>query len=319
MIKVNADNFVRAESDVMFGRLLADSGGVGVWRHYREPTPLDHQPIVRQNRDTLYSQCIVDATDGVVLDLPEAGGRYMSAMVVTRDHHIPLIIHRPGTHRFDAAAVGSDFVLIGVRTLVDPGDSADVAEVNRLQDLLRVRTGSSRPFVVPDYDPDAAARTRTSLLALSADLPDFRGAFGPAGEVDPIRHLLGSASGWGGLPGSEATYVNVTPTFPDGVDAAGEFQMVLRDVPVDAFWSVSIYDADGYFRSNPLGVNNINSVTAAPEGDGSVIVRFGTHPAGEPNYLYTMPGWNLLIRLYRPHAEVVNGTWSAPAVRPVGA
>jgi hypothetical protein len=54
-VKVNAGNFARAGSDQMFAAVLRDSGGVNQWMHNRVPTPLDHQPVIRQNRDTLYS------------------------------------------------------------------------------------------------------------------------------------------------------------------------------------------------------------------------------------------------------------------------
>lgn len=54
----------------MFSRMLADSGGLGRWVHYREPAPLDHQTIIRLNRDTLYSQAIVDVTGGAELTVP---------------------------------------------------------------------------------------------------------------------------------------------------------------------------------------------------------------------------------------------------------
>ncbi len=42
MVAVNADNFIRAETDLMFSRLLADSGGLGRWFHYRQPASLEH-------------------------------------------------------------------------------------------------------------------------------------------------------------------------------------------------------------------------------------------------------------------------------------
>ena len=64
---VTVDNFVRAESNRMLAAVLRDTGGINRWMFNREPTPLDHQPIIRQNRDTLYSAAVVDASeDGTV-------------------------------------------------------------------------------------------------------------------------------------------------------------------------------------------------------------------------------------------------------------
>lgn len=308
MIAVNADNFARAESDLMFSGLLADAGGVGQWVHFREPVPLDHQNVIRMNRDTLYSAAIVDVSAGATLTLPDAGERYLSAMVVTQDHYLPDIFHGPGTFTVTA---DTDYVLIGVRTLVDPNDPADVAAVNALQDQLVVTAGSARPFALADYDSDAQTATRKALLELAAGLPDFRHGFGKRDEVDPVRHLICAAAGWGGLPETEAHYVNISPGLP-----VGDYRLRLADVPVDAFWSVSLYDADGYFEPNPSGVNNVNSVTAVRDADGAVTVNFGVDHGDETNFLTVMDGWNLLLRMYRLRPEALDGRWTPPAIEP---
>ena len=46
---------------------------------------------------------------------------------------------------------------------------------------------------------------------LASTLPDTKGMFGPRGGVDPLRHLIGAASAWGGNPEKDALYLNVTP------------------------------------------------------------------------------------------------------------
>jgi hypothetical protein len=92
-VKVNTDNFVRAESDRMFASLLGQSGGVNRWKHNRVPTPLDNQPVIRQNRDTLYSFAVTDVSHGATLTMPDGGDRYVSAMVVNQDHYVNDIFH----------------------------------------------------------------------------------------------------------------------------------------------------------------------------------------------------------------------------------
>jgi hypothetical protein len=44
----------------MFAALQAHAGGVNQWFHYRVPTPVDQQTVIRMNRDTLYSAAVVD-------------------------------------------------------------------------------------------------------------------------------------------------------------------------------------------------------------------------------------------------------------------
>jgi hypothetical protein len=51
---VTGDNFARAESNRMFAAIQAQSGGVNALLHYRAPTPIDQQTVIRMNRDTLW-------------------------------------------------------------------------------------------------------------------------------------------------------------------------------------------------------------------------------------------------------------------------
>ncbi|WP_426594050.1 DUF1214 domain-containing protein [Cellulomonas sp. McL0617] len=308
LVPVGVDNFVRAESDRMFDFVLHDTGGTNQWLVNRTPTPLDHQPIIRQNRDTLYSATIADVSAGARITVPDTGGRYASVMVINQDHYVPHILHDAGVHELSQDDIGSPFAMVGVRILVDPADPADVAEVNALQDRFTFEAGSARAFVHTSYDPTSFASTREHLLALSRGLRDFRGAFGMPDEVDPVRHLLGAAAAWGGFPEREAMYLNVDPGLP-----VGRYELTARDVPVDAFWSVTVYNAEGFMEPNPQGIVSVNSVTAEPGADGSITVRFGD--GDEPNTIPTPEHWNYMVRLYLPRAEAISREWTFPTIR----
>ena len=310
-VPVNVDNFVRAETNRMFANLLAGAGE-SPWLHFRQPVPLDHQTVIRMNRDTLYSAAIVDSSEGVTITIPASGDRYLSVMVVNQDHYINNVLHDPGEHTLSAEQVGTPYALIAARILVDPADPADVTAVNELQDELAVSTPSNTSFALPEYDRVSFDGTRQALLALARGLDGYSHSFGRVDEVDPVRHLIGTASGWGGLPEYEAFYVNVEPALP-----VGEYTLTVpHDVPVDAFWSISVYDADGYFEPNDLNANTLNSITAERDSDGSVTVHFGGCGDNRPNCLPIVEGWNYLVRLYRPHAEVIDGSWHFPSIEP---
>lgn len=307
-IKVTVSNFARAESEHMFRNIVGQAQGTNKWTHAFTPTEIDQQPIIRMNRDTLYSAAIIDISQDATVVLPEAGDRYMSMMVVSADHFIPVVFHGGGSHQLKRDEIGTDFVLIAVRTLVDPENPEDVKLVNDLQHAMEIHSVGGQDFVLPDYDAESYKTTRDAVLVLSAGLPNLNNAFGTKDEVEPIRHLLGTAYAWGGLPDAEARYLNVDPGLP-----VGEYELTVRDVPVDGFWSISLYNADGFFQENPEGLYSVNSVTGTPNEDGSYTVRFGGDTS-VPNTLPIMDGWNYIVRLYQPRPEILDGSWEFPAI-----
>jgi hypothetical protein len=135
--------------------------------------------------------------------------------------------------------------------------------------------------------------------------------FGKKEEVGEVRHLLGTAFGFGGLPESEAYYLNVEPNLP-----VGAYQLTVKDVPVDAFWSISLYNRDGYFQENKYNAYSVNNISGTPNKDGSFTIHFGGDP-GSVNYLRILEGWNYTVRLYQPRKEILDGTWTFPAVQTV--
>ena len=311
VIRVNVDNFARAESNRMFASFQADAGGVNVLKHNRLPTPVDHQPVIRMNRDTLYSGAVVDISDGATVTIPDGGDRYVSVMVVNQDHYINRVLHEPGEHALTVEEFDTPWVAVAARVLVDPGNADDVAAVNALQDRFAIEARSAKPLELPDYDSSSLDSTRKGLLELARGLSGFDHAFGAKGYVDPVRHLLGTAAGWGGLPDQEASYIGVEPGLP-----VGEYQLTVKDVPVDGFWSVSVYNAEGFFQPNDRNAYSVNNLTATPNDDGSVTVHRGGGD-DRPNLLPIMEGWNYTVRLYRPRPEVLDRSWTFPTVEAI--
>jgi hypothetical protein len=310
--QVTVETFVRAESNRMLANLMTAAGGINRWQHNRAPTPLDKQTVVRMNRDTLYSFAVVDLARGAVVTIPDSGGRYASLMVVNQDHYINRVFHSPGEHDLALADYETRYVLLAMRVLADPANPDDVAEANATQDGLKLSARSAEPLELPEYDDESLTSVRNALKELGRTLPGTSGMFGTREAVDPVRHLIGTAIGWGGLPEQEASYETVEPALP-----VGEYRIVVRDVPVDAFWSISLYNRDGYFEASDEGGCSVNHLTALEEPDGSVIVHLRDCADGRPNCLRVMDGWNYTVRLYQPRPEILDGSWTFPAVEAV--
>jgi len=314
MTMVTVDNFIRAESDLYFTGIVK-KGGFGRFEISRKLTAIDQQNVIRLNRDTLYAAAVFDLDAApVAIELPDPGARFMSMQVLTQDQYTPRVVYTPGSHWFRRDEIGTRYVLLGIRILVDPTDASDLKTVHGLQDAIRVQQERPGTFEVPNWDAASQKKVRDALLCLAETMPDLKGAFGAQGEVDPVRRLIGAASAWGGNPEKDAIYLNVVPDRNDGKVVYG---IVVKDVPVDGFWSISVYNAQGYYQANSLDAYTVNSLTGKKGADGSVTVQFGGCDGHTQNCLPTMEGWNYMVRLYRPRADILDGSWKFPVARPL--
>lgn len=312
-IQVNALNFVRAETDLYFAKTVRE-GGFGQLLHDREPTPLDKQTVVRMNRDTLYSSGVFDLDAGpVTVNLPDAGKRFMSMQVVSQDHYVTDVTYTPGPHTYSRGQVGTRYVYVIVRTLANPADLGDIRSAQKLQDAIGVQQAGKGHYEPSNWDSVSQDKARDALNALGA-LGVSGARFGTREEVNPIAHLIGTAIGWGGNPEYAAKYLGV---YPERNDGHTRYRLSVKDVPVDGFWSISVYNEAGYFEKDGSGAVSLNNLTARKDADGSVSVQFGGCAAATPNCLAIEPGWNYVVRLYRPRAEILDGRWTFPAAQPL--
>ena len=242
------------------------------------------------------------------------GKRFLSLQIIDEDEYTPHVFYGAGVHTLAKADIGTRYVLAALRVLADPNDPKDLDAAHALQDAVtaspagrswRIQNTGLGPGE-PDRDPPGAARTRGQPARHERHVrAEGEGRSGPP----PGRR----AAAWGGNPEEDALYLNVSPPKNDGKTI---YRLAVKDVPVDGFWSVSVYDGRGYFEPNPQNVYSLNSVTRPRAPDGSVAIQFGGCDAAVPNCLPIMPRWNYMVRLYRPRAEILSGAWKFPAAQP---
>lgn len=313
-VEVTVTNFVRAETDHYMARSVAQAG-IGRLVHARTPTTVEQQDVIRMNRDTIYSFAIFDLTQPVTITMPEAGGRFQSMQVINQDHYTLAVEHDPGTYTFTQEETGTRYLGVIIRTFIDPNDEADIAAANKVQDEIQVQQADRGEFDVPDWDTESLGAVRGLLLALGATEPDaFANAFGSKEEVDPIAHLLGTAAGWGGNPPEAAVYRG---GFPEKNDGKVPHAVTVRDVPVDGFWSITVYNEDGFMQKNDLDIYSFNGVTAQTNADSTTTIHFGACDDGRVNCIPIMQDWNYVVRLYRPRIEILDGSWAFPVPAPL--
>lgn len=181
---------------------------------------------------------------------------------------------------------------------------------------------------------ELSARTLTSTSRLDALLaaqrtdgwytpPANTGAFGTAYRD---RALI-AALGLGANTPEEATYpAGVTDGLGLPFLGLNRYRLTFtpdRIPPARFFWSLTMYDADGYLVDNPDDLYSIgpSHPPLRTRPDGSVVVEIArTRPtAPDVNWLPSPPGtFRLNLRLYGPAPEALDGRWRPPAVENLG-
>jgi len=311
-VTVTPETYIRAETDRSFLGGAMKAGGVNLFDHHRAPTPVDQQPIVRMNKDTLYSGAIIDTEGGATITVPEMpAGRYVSVLLIDNDHYVPFVIYTAGTHKLpqDTKYLGA---LIRLQ-IFDANDPAEIAQVNKLQDQIVITANSADPL--PPFKWNMASlKTLTEQYEKEArQLENYNGMQGPRGKVvkEKSRHLA-AAAGWGLFPEHDAIYLN----YNGGHDEQQCYQATYQIPDNNAFWSITVYGSDGYMKSDNVVVNSSNVKLNA---DGTFTVHYGSKEVcGDvANRLDVTEGWNFLMRIYRPGPSVVDGTYKLPNAEPV--
>ena len=309
-ITVNALNYVRVKTNIQFNKYLAMADGkLNTFSHRRNLVSIDAKSSKRLNRDTLYSVAIVDISQGATVNLPQVDGRYMSTQVMNQDGFTNKVFHGGGSHYLDQLQFDTPYVWLLIRILVFESIPGDLDIANNLQDQISITSNSSIPFPILEYDHASFNKTNELLIELGKGIKDNAKAAGSKHEVNPIKQLTSTAYGFGTLPETESLLIVAEPNLsPDKA-----YSLNVSDVPVDGFWSLAVYNKDGYFEENNYNRYGVNDRTAIRNKNGSITINFGGNPNAD-NFIPIVDGWNYVVRLYRPKKEILSGDWEFPSI-----
>ncbi|PCR90383.1 DUF1214 domain-containing protein [Natrinema ejinorense] len=313
-VPVTWENFPTASCHAGF-QSTVNEGGFGQFYHMRDLAPIEDQFVPGISRDFLYSWGVFDLTEPVTVTLPDSGDRYISMGVQNEDQYAKMCVYDPGQYTITQDLTKTRYAGVLVRTFVDPNDPDDVETVHGLQDELAVSQDSAGTFEIPNWEQQSFEQIDDALRTVVITIDNWSGAYGDVDQVDPVKFFIASVSRWTGVPQpSEALFLQKIPTQNDGTTP---FELTVdKDVPVGGFWSVSVYNSEGYFEENEYDAYTVNNVTAEQADDGSVTVHFGGNP-DQPNFIYTPKNWNYMVRLYQPREEILDGSYQFPEAEPL--
>lgn len=285
--------------------------GSNAFRHDRSLIPLDKQPAVTMNRDTIYSLGTFYVPKGTKLTLPNSkDNRYQSAMIMQNDDYTDQVFYGPGTFEIKAQ---TEFVGIVVRTQVNPGDPQDINYVHQLQDAIKVTLPEgvkAKEYKIVDWDQKSLMSLRAKYQAEAAKLPNLNDTVGSRGKVDPKMLNLGAAVALGLLPPKDAVYI-----YRDYGLKGDKCYKATYDRPdfgKGGFFSFTMYGADKYLHSEN---SHLDNHTIKSDKDGKFTLYFGPKErCGQVENWLPTPGdnWYLGMRIYRPGESVINGSYTVP-------
>jgi len=219
-------------------------------------------------------------------------------------------LNAPGTYTFKQSEIGTRYMVFVIRVLCDPNDPKDMDRAHKLQDgVVVTQTDMGDMSGLKDWNKEEMLAMRNAYSTLGSSLSSSKTFFGVKGQRSYLQAAMGVAVGWGGMQEKDALYLPSKVQKNDGKTA---YTITIpKEVPVDGFWSVTVYNQDRYMVKNKYNSYAFNSLTSKKNADGTVTLHLGGDPKAD-NFLYTPKDWVYFVRFYQPHQEILDGTWTFP-------
>jgi hypothetical protein len=202
---------------------------------------------------------------------------------------------------------------------IEPGDSFDIAKAD-----AAVKSALERAV------PDALKAMKAKIPTLARVVNGWQintDTMGVYGNFYLKRAIVAMVGLGANLPEDAVYPLNLGDA--DGKPLTGANKYVLHFdkteiPPVEAFWSFTLYDKDGFPTANALKRNAIGDRDEMRyNADGSLDIYFQHDSPGKDKESNWLPApkddFNITMRLYAPKAEVVDGRWVPPVIKKTSA
>jgi hypothetical protein len=296
--------------------------------------------VVRSNNDTVYRMAWLYLGEGpVVLESASPSEKRFTSFQLQDDRNANYrnIIQPAGRYTLyygerpekisgEAVEVPSLLSAVVVRIEVkDKNDPADLDDALAVFDGITIEGPAISQFPVVDvlsgFDEQVVQEADKRMQEAKKTVPyrEMIAAPGqePGKDVSYLNFATGTREGWGGPATShsayESMYTDNTGATLEGL--AGEYELVTEEPPVNAFWSVTVYDTTtGRFHPNDADRYHINNTTAIRDENGTFTFQFKLScEDADQNCLEVPAGpFDVAARYYLPEPEIANGEWTMP-------
>jgi hypothetical protein len=299
--------------------------------------------VPRTNNDTYYKAAALFLESGSVVlgSNAPASDRFNSIQLVDdRNANYRNIVFPSGQYTLyfgekpeqvegEAIEVPSKLSVVIFRVEVrNKDDAEDVAFATAVFDGMTIDGVPPREFprldLLSGYSPDVVAEAHRRMDETAATVPFTQTVVGPGREpgrdVPYLYHASGTKTGWGGPDPAHSAFENVffDANGDELTGSNGTYTVTTREPPVDAFWSVTVYDTGrgGFLHPNAADKYHINDAAAVRNADGTVTFMFKEACAAADSNCLEVPAgrFDLVARYYLPRADIVAGAWTFPKV-----
>ncbi len=317
----------------------SDASKLNKWLIPMEPALLKagEDKVVRSNNDTYYKMAFMDLSEGPVKfnSALHTDTRFYSFQFMDdRNTNFKNIIYPDGEYflyygeqpegiDLELIESSSEIAVVIVRVEVkDKNNTEDVEAASALFKGIEIEGPDITEFPTLDllssYSDEVITEAYRLMDSVMQTTPFREMIASPDMVPDQVSHLrlaAGTKGGWGGPLTShsayEAFFVDKNGNTLDG--SKGNYTVTITEPPVDAFWSVTVYDTKrgGFLHPNDENKYHINNTTAVKNADGTVTFLFKTKcEPGDLNCLEVPDGpFDLVTRYYLPHEEIRTGEW----------
>jgi len=205
-----------------------------------------------------------------------------------------------------------------------------------LQKLRALGIAPGAPFSTEGFDADVVAaleegvaQAKAALVAEINSLGKMVNHWGLTYDMGRYgtRYVYRAAWTFAGIGGNviEDAFYPIGLYDADGEPLSGEHNYTLTFEkgawpPADAFWSMTLYDMEGYLVDNPLDRYAIGDRSGMqPNNDGSLTIYIQSESPGEDKEANWLPApktglFKVALRLYIPQESVINEEWVPPGI-----
>ena len=322
-----------------------DASKLNTWVLGTEPVLVKagEDKVVRMNNDTFYKMAFISLADGPVTlsSNAPAQDRFNSFQLMDdRNVNYRNVIYPDGEYtlyygqkpeqiRGEPIEAPSALSVVIVRVEVkDKNESLDIAAAEENFNGITIDGKPPGTFpsvdVLSNFPEDVATEARRRMDDAFKSIPFSKTVVGPDMEpgrdVPYLNHSAGTKGGWGGPDTSHSSYETLFfDADGDELDGKkGTYLVTTEEPPVDAFWSLTVYDTQrgGYLHPNKDDRYHINNTSAIKNDDGTITFRFKPSCTTEDiNCLEVPTGkFDIAARYYLPHIEIQTGAWVLPGI-----